>query len=230
MGSESRFEDQDRQAAENFARIFAVKPMGFREALARALENEDREFAEPRRSDPLSSRGAPPRWAGQRFGERMIDSRTRLAKCDHHAAFDVIEAIGGEMGCGITAAGCGACVALLIWPFVMSVRDAVGATRAVCASVTPSTSGVWKRIEPGQRLRLRAEMKLPGRAWLQFEVEPHNGSSCRIVQAAICDPIGLLGQLYWYIFYPLRRHLFQGMIQGLASAAEGNPSPMAATA
>jgi hypothetical protein len=61
------------------------------------------------------------------------------------------------------------------------------------------------------------EMRLPGRAWLQFEVEPgENGSLIR--QTAIFDPVGLMGQLYWYALYPIHRFVFAGMLSGIVRA------------
>jgi hypothetical protein len=62
-------------------------------------------------------------------------------------------------------------------------------------------------------------MRLPGRAWLEFEVEPSAGGS-RLRQTAIFDPGGLLGVLYWYAIYPLHAAVFRGMLAGIARAAE----------
>jgi len=83
------------------------------------------------------------------------------------------------------------------------------------------TVDFWRveAIEANRSLRLIAEMKLPGRAWLQFEVESDDGG-CRIVQTAIYDPVGLSGQVYWYALYPLHKHLFQHLLRGLVAAAE----------
>ena len=70
-----------------------------------------------------------------------------------------------------------------------------------------------------RRLRLKAEMKLPGRAWLEFEVNPcEQGSTIR--QTAIFDPLGLAGLLYWYGIYPLHQFVFAGMLRNLARAAQ----------
>ena len=74
-------------------------------------------------------------------------------------------------------------------------------------------------IEPGKRLRLQAEMKLPGRAWLEFEVQPE-GTGARITQTASFDPIGLGGLLYWYGVWPLHELVFRGMVRGIARAAQ----------
>jgi hypothetical protein len=76
-------------------------------------------------------------------------------------------------------------------------------------------------LEPGRRLRLAAEMKMPGRAWLEFEVTATQGGSI-IRQTAVFEPIGLAGLLYWYALYPLHRLVFAGMLRGIARfACEG---------
>ncbi|NIM21175.1 MAG: DUF2867 domain-containing protein, partial [Candidatus Latescibacteria bacterium] len=67
------------------------------------------------------------------------------------------------------------------------------------------------------RLRLSAEMKLPGRAWLEFEVEG-DGTKSIIRQTAIFDPFGLVGLAYWYLLYPVHQLVFAGMLKGIACA------------
>jgi hypothetical protein len=82
------------------------------------------------------------------------------------------------------------------------------------------TVDFW-RVEAFERdrlLRLSAEMKLPGRAWLQFEVEEH-GAGSLIRQTSIFDPVGLPGLAYWYSLYPIHRAIFKGMLRGIAQAA-----------
>ncbi len=74
-------------------------------------------------------------------------------------------------------------------------------------------------VEPDKRLLLRAEMKLPGRAWLQFEAFPYEGRQTRLVQTAFFAPKGLLGLAYWYGLYPIHRIIFGGMIHNLAQRA-----------
>jgi hypothetical protein len=82
------------------------------------------------------------------------------------------------------------------------------------------TVDFWRveAYEPDRRLRLVAEMKLPGRAWLEFEVEP-DAYGTTIRQTAVFDPIGLLGLLYWYAVYPLHARVFAGMLRGAAARA-----------
>jgi hypothetical protein len=73
--------------------------------------------------------------------------------------------------------------------------------------------------EPGRMLRLRAEMKVPGRAWLQFEVEPDADGSI-ITQTAVFDPHGLAGRAYWFALLPIHAFMFRGMLRQIAAAAE----------
>ncbi len=73
-------------------------------------------------------------------------------------------------------------------------------------------------FEPGRKLLLAAEMKLPGRAWLTFEVtEDEKGSLIR--QTAVFDPVGVAGLAYWYMSYLLHRIMFAGMLRGIARKA-----------
>jgi hypothetical protein len=78
----------------------------------------------------------------------------------------------------------------------------------------------WRieEFQPNQVLRLFAEMKVPGRAWLQFEVEPVE-AGCRIRQTAIFEPRGLGGSLYWYTLYPIHRMIFAGMLRRIGERA-----------
>jgi len=65
-------------------------------------------------------------------------------------------------------------------------------------------------------LRLRSEMKMPGKGWLQFEISPLEGSKVLLTQIAFYEPRGLMGHLYWYALYPVHKFIFSGMIQVLA--------------
>ena len=79
----------------------------------------------------------------------------------------------------------------------------------------------WRveRVEPPHLLRLRAEMKVPGRAWLQLETEPAQDGTM-LIQTAIFEPFGLAGQLYWNLLYPVHKIMFSGMAKRLAERAE----------
>lgn len=198
--------------------VFSVRPRSVREAIARALVNEDREFAETRWSDALSSAGKRQTWGGDRYGSRLVDSRTITVTVPPEQAFAPIRRIGGRTG----------------WYYgnwLWSVRGfldlLVGGVGVRRGRPDPDSLRVgdpldfWRVevFEPNRRLRLQAEMKLPGRAWLEFEVSPcDQGSTIR--QTAIFDPVGLAGLLYWYGIYPLHQFVFAGMLRNLARAAE----------
>jgi uncharacterized protein YbjT (DUF2867 family) len=198
--------------------LFSVRPRGVREAIARALVNEDLEFAETRWSDALSASGSPPpTWGGVRFGSRLVDSRTVTVAAEPAIAFAPIQCIGGATGWYF---------ANWLWKvrgFLDLLVGGVGVRRGRRSPVglrVGDAVDFWRveAFEPGRRLRLRAEMKLPGRAWLEFEVSP-DGHGSTIRQTALFDPVGLLGLLYWYALYPVHELVFAGMLRNLARAA-----------
>jgi uncharacterized protein YbjT (DUF2867 family) len=75
-------------------------------------------------------------------------------------------------------------------------------------------------VEPYRLLRLRAEMKVPGRAWLEFQVEAVNATTSRLTQTACFAPHGLAGLLYWYLLYPVHGFIFSGLARNLAQRAK----------
>lgn len=198
--------------------LFSIRPLGSREALKRALANEDREFAETRWSDAFSSVGATRQWGGAKFGRRIVDSRSVQVPFPPAIAFRPIERLGGKTG----------------WYYgnwlwrIRGLLDLLfrGAgmrrgRRDPDRLLAGDTVDFW-RVEEIQRdrlLQLKAEMRLPGRAWLQFEVEP-DGSGSVVRQTAIFDPVGVLGQLYWYLLYPVHQFVFAGMLGGIVDAME----------
>jgi uncharacterized protein YbjT (DUF2867 family) len=195
-------------------RVFAVRPRGVREAIARALANEDREVAETRWSDALSAGGLPRSWAGVRFGSRLVDSRTVRVDAPPATAFEPIERLGGTTGWyGVDG----------LWRLRGVVDLLVGGVglrrgrRDPRHLVVGDAVDFWRveAIEPGRLLRLAAEMRLPGRAWLVFEVAPDGGGAA-IRQTALFDPAGLSGLAYWYLLYPLHAVVFARLLSGIA--------------
>lgn len=75
-------------------------------------------------------------------------------------------------------------------------------------------------VDPGRLVRLRAEMKVPGRAWLQFEASDRPGGGALLVQTAFFEPYGFLGLLYWNLLYPIHELFFAGMSRAIARRAE----------
>lgn len=84
-------------------------------------------------------------------------------------------------------------------------------------------------IEPDNLLRLRAEMRVPGKAWLQYELAPVEGEpdTTVITQTAFYEPKGLIGLLYWWLFYIPHRFIFPGMLRELGRRAEAHEAALA---
>lgn len=203
---------RDRSALAEFP---AIRPMGYRAAIARALVNEDREFAETRWSDALSSGSEPRSWGGARFGSRLVDSRTARVAAPPERAFAPIQRIGGESGWY-------ACDFLWrVRGFVDLLSGGVGLRRGRRHPVRLAPGDpldFWRveAIEPPRRLKLAAEMRLPGRAWLEFEVTPDGAGGSIVRQTASFDPLGLFGLVYWYALWPLHQMVFGGMLRAIA--------------
>ncbi len=200
---------------------FAIEPRSCAQAIAEALRNEDSEIAATRWSDALSSSGEPRGWGGVRFGSRLIDSRTAEVGVPPAAAFRPIERIGGATGWYYGD---------WLWRargFLDLLFGGIGVRRGRRHPERLRRGDAldfWRveAVEPGKRLRLAAEMKVPGRAWLELEVAgDERGSTIR--QTAEFDPAGLLGLAYWYGIYPLHALVFRGMLRGIARAAEAEP-------
>ena len=205
-------------------RDFAVRPRGIREVLARALLNEDREFSATRWSDALSSSQRAPRdWGGVTFLSRRVDSRAAWVACPPERAFRPIARIGGAAGWYYGD---------WLWRTRGLLDLVVGGPglrrgRRDPEGLRPGDAlDFWRveQVEPGRLLRLAAEMRLPGRAWLQFEVTPVNGGSL-IRQTAEFDPLGVGGLLYWYGLWGVHQLVFAGMLRGIARAAECGTHP-----
>ena len=203
----------DAEALESFS----IRPRGLVQAIRRALLNEDREFAETRWSDAISSLGAVTTRAGVRYRTRIVDSRDRYVPVPPSQAFLPIRRIGGESGWYGSN---------WLWRIRGALDLLAGGPGMRRGRKNPERPAVGETIdfwrvevyEEDRRLRLAAEMRLPGRAWLQFEVEP-DGSGSRVRQTAEFDPRGILGLAYWYALCPLHHFVFDRLLQGIASVA-----------
>ena len=189
----------------------------YRDEIAAAVRNEEREIAASRWYDAFSSGGEGRSWAGARFGNRFVDSRTLEVEVGPEEAFAPIRRIGGETGWYAYDR---------LWRlrgFLDLLAGGVGVRRGRPAPEDLHVGDAldfWRveAYEPDRRLRLSAEMKVPGRAWLEFEVVPR-GQGATIRQTALFDPVGLLGLVYWYAASPLHRLVFSAMLRGIARAA-----------
>lgn len=164
-------------------------------------------------SDPLPT---DPDWAG---GSLYTDEREREVNADAGRLWDVVEGIGGEHGWYSLP------VAWSVRGWLDRAMGGVGLRRgrrdAARLRVGDSLD-FWRveEIESGRLLRLRAEMRLPGLAWLELSVEPLGDGRSRYRQRALFHPHGLAGQAYWWSVAPFHAVVFGGMARNIARAAE----------
>jgi uncharacterized protein YbjT (DUF2867 family) len=199
-------------------RLYDIRPDGAAAAIRKALAGEEREFADTRWSDSLSSAGLEPAAPGvYRLGSRLIDIRSLKVNASPADAFEPIVSIGGKNGLYAHRA---------LWRLRAALDLLLGGVgrrrgRPEHRDLQPGdTLDFWRveAVEQDKRLRLLAEMKLPGRAWLEFEVTPNDGEAV-ITQSSIFYPKGLSGLVYWYGLYPLHAFVFKGMLREIGRRA-----------
>lgn len=202
--------------------LFEVRPRDLGRSIRRALANEDRQFAETRWCDALSSSRRPRSYGGEVLGSRIVDSRALHVQVGPTQAFAPIRRIGGDNGWY---------AANWLWRFRGFVDLLCGGVGLRRGRRDPEWINVgepldfWRveQIEPGRLLRLRAEMRLPGQAWLQFEVQAE-GSGSVIRQTALFKPRGLFGLVYWYGLWPAHAAIFRGMLRRIGERASAELS------
>jgi uncharacterized protein YbjT (DUF2867 family) len=211
-------------------RIFPhIAPVAYAEAVRRALVNLDGANVETAWSDALtSSRLSSEPVVLTTLEGLTLERRTIAVQAPPERAYDVISALGGATGW-----------LRLNWAWQLRglFDRLIGGVGMRRGRRDPHELRVgdavdfWRveAVEPGRLLRLRAEMKVPGRAWLEFQVRPHTGADtgATIVQTAYFAPKGLFGVLYWYALYPVHLVIFGGMIREIARRAEA-PRPAVA--
>jgi uncharacterized protein YbjT (DUF2867 family) len=206
---------RDDAARTLFPEIIPVDYLTAVRAAVATLENGD---VETSWADALvtSCGGPAPRVFRQEAG-MLIERRTARVAAPPADVFAVCLGIGGDRGYGY---------ADVLWEARGLVDRLVGGVglrrgrRDARDLRTGDALDFWRveAVEPARLLRLRAEMKVPGRAWLQFETL-REGQGTLLVQTAYFAPKGLPGLLYWYSLAPIHARIFSGMIAALAAAA-----------
>jgi hypothetical protein len=163
--------------------------------------------------DPLPS---DPEWSGHTV---YTDVRTVTSEAATGDLFRAVESIGGENG-WYSLPG-----AWALRGWIDKLVGGVGLRRGRRDAdhlVTGDALDFWRveRVEAGRLVRLRAEMKLPGLAWLEFQVDPGEAGGSVLTQRATFFPHGLGGRLYWLAVMPFHGIVFEGMARGLARKAE----------
>jgi len=194
-----------------------ITPMSYREAVELALWRIRRGEVETRWS---SSLGGAPTYELRDLEGMIREVRTVHVGAPPEHVFNVFTSLGGDKG-------------WLAWNWVWEIRGwldkLVGGPglrrgRRDPQDLLPGESLDFWRVEAVSyytMLRLRAEMKVPGRAWMQWEVMPERGGA-RLIQTALFAPRGLAGLLYWHLLYPIHRFIFSDMVRAIADEAEGS--------
>ncbi len=196
-----------------------VAPVSYRVSVARALAKLEASDVETAWSDALStSQGdVPPLTLTVQEG-MVLERRQRVVPATPAALHAVFSVIGGKRGWFYMT------WAWEIRGFVDKLIGGVGLRRGrrdPDALRVGDALDFWRveAVEPERLLRLRAEMKVPGKAWLQFQVTPREDGQTLLSQTAFFAPKGLFGWLYWYGLYPLHGLIFSGLIDQIARRA-----------
>ncbi len=208
---------RDRAAARDFPQVL---PIGFDEAVERALDRYRSVGAETTWFDAFDLRTLPSDFTGVKEG-MLIDMRVRRATVPPYRVAAVFSSLGGRRGWLVADA---------LWRLRGCLDRAIGGVglRRGRRSANTLRAGdavdFWRveAYEPGRLLRLRAEMKLPGVAWLQFETEPNGIGGATLRQTAFFEPHGLFGLLYWYGAAPFHAWIFGRMATSIVCVAEKN--------
>jgi uncharacterized protein YbjT (DUF2867 family) len=200
-----------RRARQEFPEI---TPIPYRRAVELAIKRIERGDVETRWSGAL---GGAVTYEMKEAEGMVREVRSIYTELPAHALFKSFSSIGGERG-------------WLAWEWAWEIRGAMDKvaggpglrrSRRDPIELLPGEAlDFWRVevVEPPHLLRLRAEMKVPGHAWLQWETVPE-GSGTRLVQTALFAPTGLWGMLYWYSLYPVHKVIFSDLINAVARDA-----------
>lgn len=196
-----------------------IQPMDYHTAVERALMRLDAGQVETTWADALtSSQGDFKPVILATHDGMILERRQHIIATTAAAAFSAFSSLGGERG----------------WPSFNWAWELRGLIDRLVGGVgmrrgrrDPDTLRVgdaldfWRveEVDPERLIRLRAEMKVPGLAWLQFEAEGLEDGFTRLVQTAFFAPKGLFGLVYWYALYPIHAVIFSTMIRNIGRDA-----------
>jgi uncharacterized protein YbjT (DUF2867 family) len=196
----------------------SIVPVGYEESVRRALDRYETSGPETTWFDAFDVSSLPGEFTGSEEG-MLVDRRERESSASPEDLFRVFSSLGGAKG-------------WLYADWLWRVRGAldrliggVGMRRGRRSATTLRLGDAvdfW-RVEayrPGELLRLRAEMKLPGCAWLQFEALPRGGGAACLRQSAFFDPHGAFGLAYWYCLLAPHELIFGNMATRIVREAE----------
>ena len=207
------------------------EPYGFDEALRRALSRiQDLDVTTSWMDSAPTSSASPmpqdPHWAG---GTVYQDRQTVVTGASSAAVFATVSGVGGAHGWY---------VANTMWTLRGWIDKVIGGVGMRRGRRHPDHLRVGDALdffrveayEPQHLLRLRAEMKVPGDAWLEWSIttDPDSGRTT-LCQLARFHPRGVAGRLYWWLLLPLHAVIWRGLVRRLVAAAESRQAPAAAS-
>jgi hypothetical protein len=209
---------------------YDVRPISYETAVKLALDRTRQGSVETLWSGSLSSvpRGTPAATQLSDTEGMLVDRQVVEVDATPEDTFRAVSRLGGEEGWYAFD---------WLWRLRATLDHLAGGVgmrrgRRDPEEVLPGdTVDFWRveSVERPQHLQLRAEMKLPGRAWLRFDIKPTERAT-ELRQTAFFEPRGLLGYLYWWSVYPLHAVLFPRMARSIAERAEQGVAPQESNA
>lgn len=201
-----------------------IQPAGYRVAVQRALARLDAGNLESVWSDALStSQGDVPPVTLTVHEGMVLERRQRVVALSPEQLYTIFTGIGGKRGWFAFN---------WAWEIRGLMDKLIGGVGLRRGRRDPDALRVgdaldfWRveAVEPNRLLRLRAEMKVPGKAWLQFQATPREDGQTLLSQTAFFAPKGLFGWLYWYALYPFHGFIFSGLIDQIVQRAAAVPA------
>jgi hypothetical protein len=150
----------------------------------------------------------------------ICDLRQVVVNAPAEQIFAVVESLGGKGGWLYSN---------FLWQvrgFIDLLLGGVGMKRGRSGKTLRVGDHVdfWRieKVMPGESLLLRAEMKLPGRAWLQFALLPAASLGTLLRCCAWFEPRGIAGEIYWWLLYPIHVLIFHGLVKAIQNQSEHN--------
>ena len=206
------------------AAIFGLDPLSYVEALRQAMDRSEGDGLESTWFDAYAPKDRASLSSLSAEEGMIVERRQRLIAAPPDRVFAEVERMGGRGGWPY---------ANVLWRIRGLVDRLVGGVGMRLGRRHPErlregdALDFWRveEIRRPELLRLRAEMKVPGKAWLQYDITPTDGGHSRLVQTAFFEPKGLPGLAYWYALYPIHGLIFRGTVRTLAARArEARPS------
>lgn len=196
--------------------LFQIVPIGFDQAVKRALSVvlSDQSDQCVKEGESIVSHIEP--------SHLLTDRRQLAVRASAEQLFDVVSSIGGENGWY---------AADFLWKMRGLIDELFGGVGLRRGRRHPRELSVgdkldfWRveELDPGKRMLLRAEMKLPGKAWLEFAVNATGPGNSLLMQTARFYPRGLTGIVYWYGIYPVHTMVFRRLVSAIGKRAESKP-------